>query len=428
MNPPQNHWKSLVGYGLLVLTLLATIPLGYQFARRQLVVVTQTPAPLPSPSLIVSTSQPTEVQPRVTETEPASIQASPASVDRVVYLESDPTFTSSTIWIAPLVEPASRQAVATLEHRQGYPPIGKISPDGSQIALLVIPPAATEQSARTNGGEIWVMGSDGANLRKIADQAGQLNGWTPDGASLAYSRLVPLETPADPNVPFRTEVMSVALEGGSQTLLYADETAYGVQPLGWDAGANRFWMASVDLQGQWQVLGWERASGKVALQADIPGRLLITTFSLSPDGSQVLMNATEGDQAALLLLDLQAKQTDQIASAPLSPESTSPFTVFWSGDGRSLLVQDQGRGGQGASLGQFTIVDDPPKSLSPVADSSAASFTPVGWSPDQVWVVLRDYQASNLPLYLQKAGDQLLLPLPRADAGNFVDLIGWLGN
>ena len=68
-----------------------------------------------------------------------------------------------------------------------YISFARYSPDGSQIAFIKIPDTQTPFSV----GELWVMDSDGANPRKLADADaghGYAANWSPDGKRIAFVR------------------------------------------------------------------------------------------------------------------------------------------------------------------------------------------------------------------------------------------------
>lgn len=66
-----------------------------------------------------------------------------------------------------------------------YLSFARSSPDGSQIAFIKIP----DSTAPFTVGELWVMGADGSNARKLSDADaghGYAANWSPDGQWIAF--------------------------------------------------------------------------------------------------------------------------------------------------------------------------------------------------------------------------------------------------
>ncbi len=66
-----------------------------------------------------------------------------------------------------------------------YISFARFSPDGKQIAFIKIPDTATPFTV----GELWVMGADGSNARKLAEADaghGYAANWSPDGRRIAF--------------------------------------------------------------------------------------------------------------------------------------------------------------------------------------------------------------------------------------------------
>lgn len=76
-----------------------------------------------------------------------------------------------------------------------YISFARFSPDGNRIAFIKIPDTRTPFTV----GELWIMDSDGANARKLADADaghGYAANWSPDGKRIAF---VARENPDDEN-------------------------------------------------------------------------------------------------------------------------------------------------------------------------------------------------------------------------------------
>jgi len=113
--------------------------------------------------------------------------------------------------------------------------------------LVEYRPGTSEKAARTMGGELGVINTDGTGPQRVADQAGHIAMWTPDGRALVFGRMVALEDPKDPQAPFRTERYMAMADGSGLKLLLTDESADGIQPLGWSQSEQIFYSAKITL-------------------------------------------------------------------------------------------------------------------------------------------------------------------------------------
>ena len=180
----------------------------------------------------------------VSLTAPFPYQASNSPA--LVVVETVPDAQQSDIYRVDPANLSQRVLLAQASHLRGYPPEGRLSPDGNHLAILIIPPTASEQAARTSGGNLWV--ADSSGLRQAAVQVGFLAAWSPDNDALLYGRLIPLADPLHPEVPYRTEIYRMDAATLESTLLLADSDAYGVQVLGWSAD-QRVWIGLLGLDG-----------------------------------------------------------------------------------------------------------------------------------------------------------------------------------
>jgi len=76
-----------------------------------------------------------------------------------------------------------------------YISFARFSPDGKQIAFIKIPDTQTPFTV----GELWLMGADGSNARKLADADaghGYAANWSPEGTKIAF---VVRQNPGDEN-------------------------------------------------------------------------------------------------------------------------------------------------------------------------------------------------------------------------------------
>jgi Tol biopolymer transport system component len=74
--------------------------------------------------------------------------------------------------------------------KQGTPGSGRVAPDGSRLAYTLF-------SSERKGQQLWLMDADG-KTQQLADQAGEITAWSPDGQRIAYFRDAASSTDAKP--------------------------------------------------------------------------------------------------------------------------------------------------------------------------------------------------------------------------------------
>lgn len=351
----------------------------------------------------------------------------------LLYAETNPSSSESTLWAAPVDDLGAALALANISHRVGYPPVGSVSPDGRWVAIFIIPPGIDERSARLDGGELWLAASDGSQLERLATGVGQIGPWSPDSGAVSWSRLLELEEPRDEQVPFRTEVYRSALDGLPPALLLADESAYGVIPLGWSADGGRYLAALIGMDGRWTAQAYDPASAEGAEQWPLPITGLVRDIQLSPTANQLLVEeAVDGeDRLRIIPLDgddhLQAQTA--IASRTFDGSTTaSPVSGMWSASGERLWVASAPA--QGATMNAQVMVlgSDGAETVQaqPARASDASALLPESWSPDEQWFAWLAFPRPQSDVYVQRSGEGTLRKVPLASPENWITVFGWL--
>jgi hypothetical protein len=359
----------------------------------------------------------------------------PSDTNRLVYTETVPNSTQSTLWLASVPDLNQRILLATISHRLGYPPRGSVSPDGKLIAIFIIPPDANEIAARTNGGEIWLIHSDGSGLKRITTQAGFLAPWSRDSRWVSYGRLDPLTQAPDPQVLFRTEIWRVNIQDTSANLLLSDSQSYGIQPLGGSAADEQYHIARLSVDGQWTVLSVDPSTGAVLSTLPLPAAGLVRSLSLSPDGQQLLIESVLDGKDTLNLFNLaatglQPQALPVLASAPMPDQNpVSPVAALWSSKSDHLWLYQAAQPGASpqarvlsAQNQSITVLQVQPL----LSQSPAAVLLPASWSPDEQWFIWRQYPRQSSSIFLQSSGLGQLTPLPLEQPGNWIGLFGWV--
>ena len=279
----------------------------------------------------------------VSLTAPFPYQASNSPA--LVVVETVPDAQQSDIYRVDPADLSRREMLAQVSHLRGYPPEGRLSADGNHLAMLVIPPTANEQAARTTGGNLWI--ADSSGLRQAAVQVGFLAGWSPENDALLYGRLIPLADPLHPEVPYRTEIYRMDAGTLESTLLLADLDAYGVQVLGWSAD-QRVWIGLLGLDGNWRVQALNPTDGGVLDMIELPKNQQIRRMSLSPQGSQLVVEGTQDGQDLVTLIELSGSRLSaqaSIAAAPyIEQAAILPLKTMWSAGGNLLIYRQPGSG------------------------------------------------------------------------------------
>lgn len=378
-----------------------------------------TPTTLPTPRVTVT--PPVPGTPTPVPTSPGPLPPGP----KVVYGETDSLSGATTIWLASTANLELRRALTTFVHKVGYGVQGAVSRDGNSIAYLIIPRGTSERAARTAGGELWVTNSDGTDRHRVADQVGYLAMWTPDSSALAFGRLVALENPSDPQVPFRTELYLVTADGAGQKLFLTDESAYGIQPLGWSEDGQLFYYARVTLQGRWELWGVDIRTGSTQFQTFLPSQYLIQSASLSPDGANVLLTVLEEHQYAVIVLGIDGREQRTIVRGATGDQPINRYAVIWSPDSQDLLVHIPPEAEQPARLERINLRTGQRHIVITEQVSGEEFFIPRSWLPDGVWLVVLKYPRPQSLAYLLRLAGGPMAQIPLSQSSNWVTLLGW---
>lgn len=350
----------------------------------------------------------------------ASLQAGPSL--QLIYSETVPAEGESRLWAADPADPAARQLLAVITHQVGYPPEGAVAPGGSQLALLVLPPGTSETAARTNGGELYLLDSNGT-LALRAARVGMLGQWSPDGTALVFGRLIPLTD----EVPFRTELYRTDPASDENILLFSDDQAYATIPLGWGSDGS-YLAAQVLADGTRTVIALDANGGGIIRSWRLPDIELVRRYELSPDGTRLLLETVQNHALTLVQVDLSGEriqaQAQLAASAYPAALPVSPFRALWAPRSGSVWLYRQpqsGRPAVSAMIGSDTQPAAPHTALRP-----GEYLLPQAISPDEAWFLWRRYPNNFTSAYLQAAASETVIPLPADQPENWIGFIGWL--
>jgi serine/threonine protein kinase/dipeptidyl aminopeptidase/acylaminoacyl peptidase len=249
-----------------------------------------------------------------------------------------------------------------------------ISPDGSAIAFTTNP-------GRFGDREIWLMGPDGANARKVydIDENSALGGvaWSPNGKLIAYSRI-------DPE---GASLLSRDLKGGPPTTIFAPSVGNQVFEYLWLPGRLIYSMAEPQALGVSGCNFWEmRLDGDTGKPIGEPRRLTswsgfcMSGESATADGKKLAF-LRWASHFTIYMADLDASGTRVISSKHFTLNESRDFPGAWTPDGKALIFVSD-RGGRFGVYKQFQGEDAAQPLATPeegVRDSAV--------SPDGKWVL-----------------------------------------
>ena len=395
--------------------------------------VTVTFPPYPPPQTPTPPGTPTSVPtPRATVTPPAP--GTPTAVPtpsgplppgpKVVYGETDSTSGTTTIWLASPMNPQLRRVLITLAHKSGYGVQGAVSPDGNKIAYLVIPPDTSERAARTAGGELWVMNSDGTNPRRIAGKVGYIGMWAPNSQVLVYGRLLSQAPPAQE--PIREELYVLDLDG-TQNVIVSEERAY-IAPLGWSPDSRKLFYLRREHEHAPELWTAEIATKVMHPVRTLPSNLA-SGISFSPQKTHLLFSTLEqrepSPQYALMIAPVEAGPERIVLRGATGDKPINRYAAIWSPDGQSILAHIPPQPGEPAHLERIDLTTGQTHTVPVETVSGGEFFIPRSYSPDGEWLVVLKYPQLQSLAYLMRATGGSMVRIPLAQPSNWITLLGW---
>jgi serine/threonine protein kinase len=248
-----------------------------------------------------------------------------------------------------------------------------ISPDGSAIAFTTNP-------GRLGDREIWLMGPDGANARRLYDtnQNSALGGvaWSPDGKLIAYSRI-------DSE---GASLLSRDLKGGPPTTIFAPSVGNQVFEYLWLPGRLIYSMAEPQALGSGCNFWEMRLDGDTGKPIGEPRRLTswsgfcMSGESATADGKKLAF-LRWASHFTIYMADLDASGTRVISSKHFTLNESRDFPGAWTPDGKALIFVSD-RGGRFGVYKQFQGED----AAQPLATPEEGVRDPVV-TPDGNWVL-----------------------------------------
>jgi serine/threonine protein kinase len=269
----------------------------------------------------------------------------------------------TSIWIFSVLGTAPR-------HVRDDALANSISPDGSTIAF-------STNAGRLGDREIWLMGPDGANARKLydTDENSALGGvaWSPNGKVIAYSRI-------DSE---GASLLSRDLKGGPPTTIFPPSVGNQIFEYLWLPGRLIYSMAEPQAVGVSGCNFWEmRLDGGTGKPIGEPRRLTswsgfcMSGESATADGKKLAF-LRWASHFTIYMANLDASGTRVINSRHFTLSESRDFPGAWTPDGKALIFLSD-RGGPLGVYKQFLSEDNAQPLAIPEEGARNAVVTPDG--------------------------------------------------
>ncbi|MGB8251983.1 MAG: hypothetical protein WCF08_02110, partial [Anaerolineaceae bacterium] len=251
------------------------------------------------------------------------------------YSETDPDISNTKIWYSTTADVNTRSEIAIFNHAYGSLPTGKLSPDGTQIALLIPPMDALD----VINGELWLLRTDGSYFQKVTGENFSWFAWKQDSQALALFSQSALSDPSGQPMGLKTILSKLNLATGETSLIQEEDSSLDAKPLGWSTGGDEFVMMTLSTAGKWSVYSILVENGSQVARFSLPETDLLRNAWLSPSGAYLLLDIIRNEKASLMLFSLDGRQRVEIASlgVGLFSDPTS-FAAVWSPDGKQILI------------------------------------------------------------------------------------------
>lgn len=379
-----------------------------------------TPTPTASPTPIpYYTPTPAPTLPSVDEIEPGL---------KFVYTETDVTGAKTIIWMANVNDLSKPKRLTAIEHRVGYWARGSVSPDGKWIAIEVNPPNYGQRTLRMYGGELWIMNADGTDLRQLPGNVRSIIDWSPQG-EITIESGVDIDNPTMPEDSVRPEYYAITPDGEVTKIMGAMLENVAVDPVGWSADGTEFYytwrdMGPGDLAlGTWELRAIKRSDGTVRTMMKAPYKAAEAPLLMANRTRIIYIAYTETAQLQIVS-DVTGGNSTILAEVPRSQDSQEWLWSIASPSNALILQRGLPKSTERADLLQIDLTTDAIEPL-PVSEVDK-SFTPVSWSPNEEWVILRktplDY-TSTAVLHLQSGN---VFEIRRAHPRHPIAVFGWI--
>ena len=338
---------------------------------------TATPVPSATPTATIApTATLTPTQTAVPSATPAPQEETLPPVNGVIAFYSDRDGNPEIY-----VMNADGSDVVRLTDDPAFDDSPALSPDGTQIAFLTArhDPSPSFPDLKY---EIYVMGSDGSNLRRLTetDAAEDHPAWSPDGTKIVFD--------ADYDGDSFYEIYTMNADGTEVTRLTAN--AANDQFADWSPDGTQIAFSS-DRNGNWDVFVMEADGSNQRALTDSPDWELFPAWS--PDGTQIAFNglAPRSRNTDVFVMNADGSDVRQLTDAPRFDENP-----VWSPDGSLIAFQTERDG----NFELYVMAPDG-SSQRPLAAHPADELWP-SWGPSAPPAIINLLERSDQALGLRE--------------------------
>lgn len=277
------------------------------------------------------------------------------------------------IYSAPADDPAKRTLLATVEHAPGWG-INPAAATRDGLAVFLLAPSGG--GGRETPAEVWTIDLRTGQRRRIAADADLLIQpvLNRDGTVL-YRR----------SNGQRQEVIRASIGDASRTAVYAEDTTFGVFPVGEDA-EGRLVIARLSTAGTDLLRVREGGAQLIVHASDHVAR----GWQIAPDGRSVAYLAPEvrGDRVVyrVHVASLPDGKARPLAETPAEADQFSPL---WTPGGEALAIGQDVQGGARA----VTVVEG--SRMRSLAAPARGFDVPLSWSDGAAYLAVRSFDGSS---------------------------------